>query len=174
MADHILFLTGKLAKKIEDLAERGVIVAAEAAPSGDDASQPSSAALSAGADWAGLVQRVEDTGQLRLAQLMRDWVRVVELSPGRLVYQIAEGLSDDPRAELRDCLFRVTGNRWAVEQGQGEAAPTLREQEQAARGSREAAIREHPLVKATLEAFSHAELLSEPGIAAQSGGKWSR
>ncbi|HSM53728.1 MAG TPA: DNA polymerase III subunit gamma/tau, partial [Erythrobacter sp.] len=93
---------GKLAKKIEDLAERGVTVAAAAAPAGADASQPSDAALSAGADWAGLVQRVEDSGQLRLAQLMRDWVRVVELTPGRLVYQVAEGLSEDPGAELRD------------------------------------------------------------------------
>ncbi|MGQ7828746.1 DNA polymerase III subunit gamma/tau [Altererythrobacter sp. Z27] len=165
---------GKLAKKIEELAEHGVTVAAAAAPAGGDASQPSDAALSAGADWAGLVQRVEDSGQLRLAQLMRDWVRVVELTPGRLVYQVAEGLSDDPGAELRDCLFRLTGSRWTVEQGQGEAAPTLREQEQAAKESREAAIREHPLVKATFEAFPEAELLSESGIAAQGGGKWSR
>ncbi|HSM54227.1 MAG TPA: DNA polymerase III subunit gamma/tau, partial [Erythrobacter sp.] len=86
----------------------------------------------------------------------------------------AEGLFEDPGAELRDCLFRLTGSRWAVEQGQGDAAPTLREQEQAAKDSREAAIREHPLVKATLEAFPDAELLSEPGIAAQGGGKWSR
>ena len=166
---------GKLAKKIEELAERGVAPSTPAASAGGGAPADTNASLSRGADWAGLVQQVEDSGQLRLAQLMRDWVRVIELAPGRLVYQVAEGLSEDPGAELRDCLFRLTGTRWQVERGQGSAAPTLREQDQATKLAREQQVREHPLVKAAFEAFPDAELVGEGDIVAQAGGsKWSR
>lgn len=172
---------GRLAKTIEQLAARGVAPAAAATasvPTAGKGSSPSAGdpALSAAADWAALVRQVEDAGQLRLAQLMRDWVRVVELVPGRLAYQLAEGLGEDPAAELRDCLYRTTGERWQVERRDGEpAAPTLREQEEAARASREAEIRAHPLVKTALEGFPDAELLSDADIVAQSGSnKWSR
>lgn len=171
---------GELAKKLEHLAERGIVPTAAAPSEGAAAEQATglssdSAAQSALADWAGLVQQVDDSGQLRLAQLMRDWVRVVELGSERLVYQVAEGLAEDPGAELRDCLFRLTGKRWQVERGDGEAAPTLREQAEAARIAREEEIREHPLVKAAFDAFPDAELLDEKENVAQVGGrKWSR
>ncbi|MFZ9396401.1 MAG: DNA polymerase III subunit gamma/tau, partial [Erythrobacter sp.] len=167
---------GTLAKWIEDLGVHGTAPAASApVPAGETAAPLNRAAPAGAGDWAALVQQVEDTGQLRMAQLMRDWVRVVELAPGRLAYQLAEGLGEDPAAELRDCLYRVTGMRWQVERNDGVAAPTLREQEQAAKASREAAIRAHPLVKAALDAFPDAELLSEADNLAQAGGgKWSR
>ncbi len=161
----------KLAKRIEELAERGHGSAAPvSAQSAEGTASAGAAAQPVAAGWAELVQRVEDAGQLRLAQLMRDWVRVVELSPGRLAYQLADGLGEDPAAELRDCLYRVTGSRWQVERSGGDAAPTLREQEQEARQAREAAIRSHPLVSAAFEAFPDAELLGDADNMAQAGG----
>lgn len=170
---------GALARKLEELAASGI---APGAPEQGGAAAGEKAAADAGpvkrpfaADWAALVQQVEDAGHLRIGQLMRDWVRVVELGPNRLLYQVAEGLPDDPGPELRDCLYRLTGERWQVERGEGEAAPTLREQEQAAKLAREQQIREHPLVKAAFEAFPDAELLGEGDNVAQAGGKrWSR
>ncbi len=160
---------GKLARKIEELAERGPAPAAAG-----EATQPQ-AAPAASLDWARLVQQIDDSGQLRVAQMMRDWVRVIELAPERLVYTVAAGLPDDPGPELRDALLKHTGNRWQVERGEGEGAPTLREQEEAAKAAADAKLREQPLVKAALEAFPDAELLDPQENVAQAGGsKWNR
>ena len=163
---------GKLSKKLEELAEKGI------AP-GNAASAPTAgetgAAPAGDLDWADLVQQIDDAGQLRIAQIMRDWIRVIKLEPGKLVYAVKDGLGEDPAAELRDCLFRVTGSRWQVALGEGEANPTLRELEAATKLEREEQIKQHPLVKATFEAFPDAELLSEQDNIAQAGGsRWSR
>src|SRR5690606_39160563 len=100
------------------------------------------------------------------AQIMRDWLRVVELAPGRLVYSPAPGLGDDPAPELRDALLRATGERWQVERGEGEAMPTLREQAEAEQAARQARIRSEPLVEAAFAAFPQAELVEDT----ESGG----
>lgn len=163
---------GKLSKKLEELAEKGI---APSAASASSSSGETSQAPAQSLDWAAIVQKVDDAGQLRIAQIMRDWIRVIDLGEGKLVYALKDGLGEDPGAELRDCLFRITGTRWQVQQGQGDAAPTLREQEAAAKLEREEQIKQHPLVKATFEAFPDAELLSEQDNVAQAGGKrWSR
>ena len=159
---------GKLAKKIEDLAERGPAPAAETSPT----SVPTPGASF---DWGQMVQKVDDSGQLRVAQMMRDWIRVVEFSQGTLTYVLADGLADDPGPELRDALFKLTGERWQVEQVSGEGAPTLREQAEAESAAADAKLRDHPMVKAALEAFPEAELLDPKENVAQAGGsKWSR
>lgn len=166
---------GKLSKKLEELAEKGFSPDVSKAESGGESVASAPASASARIDWGDLVQQVDDAGQLRIAQIMRDWIRVIELVPNKLVYSIKDGLGEDPGAELRDCLFRVTGDRWQVERGEGDAAPTLREQDEATKLAREQEIREHPMVKATFEAFPDAELLSDQGKVAQTGGsKWSR
>jgi DNA polymerase-3 subunit gamma/tau len=159
---------GKLAKKIEELAERGPAPAADAAPTAAPATTTS-------LDWGQLVQRVDDSGQLRVAQMMRDWIRVVELAPGRLAYALANGLTDDPGPELRDALLKLTGDRWQVERVSADGAPTLRELAEAESAAADASIREHPLVKSALEAFPDAELLDPKENVAQAGGRsWNR
>ncbi|MBA4163525.1 MAG: DNA polymerase III subunit gamma/tau [Erythrobacter sp.] len=159
----------KLARKIEELAERGFSVAA---PSAEGAGAPASAPSGA-LDWARLVQQVDDSGQLRVAQLMHDWVRVIELEPGRLVFRVEAGLSEDLAPELRDALFKLTGERWQVEKGEASGKPTLRAQAEAEKAEAEARLREHPLVKAAFEVFPDAELAEERDNVAQAG-KWSR
>lgn len=166
---------GKLSKKLEELAEKGFSPDVSKPGSGGESVASAPASASARTDWGDLVQQVDDAGQLRIAQIMRDWIRVIELVPNKLIYSIKDGLDEDPGAELRDCLFRVTGDRWQVERGEGDAAPTLREQDEATKLAKEQEIREHPMVKATFEAFPDAELLSDQGKVAQTGGsKWSR
>ncbi|MBO6609738.1 DNA polymerase III subunit gamma/tau [Altererythrobacter sp.] len=166
---------GKLSKKLEELAEKGFSPDVSKAGSGGESVASATASASATIDWGDLVQQVDDAGQLRIAQIMRDWIRVIELVPNKLVYSIRDGLGEDPSAELRDCLFRVTGDRWQVERGEGDAAHTLREQDEATKLAKEQEIREHPMVKATFEAFPDAELLSDQRKVAQTGGsKWSR
>ena len=166
---------GKLAKKIEELASRGPATA----PAIAEGSAAGASAPATSMNWADLVQSVDDAGQLRVAQMMRDWIRVIDLSDGKLIYALVDGLSDDPASEVRDALFKLTGKRWHMELGTGasadQATPSLRELETAEKADADAKIREHPLVKATLVAFPEAELLdSQENIAQAGGSKWNR
>lgn len=163
---------GKLADKIEELARRGPAASSEGSPSSAEAAP----AASAGApNWADLVQQVDDAGQLRVAQLMRDWIHVIEIGPDRLAYSLAPGISDDPAPEIREALLKVTGKRWQLEQGQGEGVPTLREQAEAKAKAEDERRRNHPLLKAVLEGFPDAEILNETDNVARTGGdRWNR
>ena len=158
---------GKLARRIEELAASGF---AASPPSADSAAPaPVPVAASPVQDWAALVDAVDMAGQLRVAQMMRDRVRVIELGPERLVYQQADNFPDDPAPDIREALFKVTGKRWLIERGSGVAQPSLREVAEAAAAAEDARIRSDPLVKAAFEAFPDAELITTPSRAASGG-----
>jgi DNA polymerase III subunit gamma/tau len=165
---------GKLAKRIEELAANGPAPAA--VPSGEAAPAPTATASSGSLDWAELVERVDVGGQLRVAQMMRDRVRVIELTDGKLIFEQADSYSDDPIPDIRDCLFKLTGKRWQVERGNGDAQPSLREAGEAEAKATKDRIRAHPLVQATLEAFPEGELIDpEENVtrAANAGRNWN-
>jgi DNA polymerase-3 subunit gamma/tau len=164
---------GKLAKRIEELAASG-LAAAPAAHSEGDPAAPASLATSPVQDWAALVDQVDASGQLRVAQIMRDRVRVIALAPERLVYEQADSFPDDPAPDIREALFKLTGKRWQVERGSGDARPSLREMSEAAAAAEEARIRSDPLVQAAFEAFPDAELIgTEPRAAAGGSPPWN-
>jgi len=144
---------GSLAKKLGEMVASGV------GSSHSRADSP--AAPVAAVDWAELCERVDRAGMLRVAGVMRDWVRVIDLSPGQLTYALAPGLGEDPAPELRDALRKVTGERWQVERGQGAGAPSLREQAEAAKAAEAERIRRSPLVEAAFAAFPQAEIVEE-------------
>ena len=155
---------GKLAKHLAELAANGlpggVGAGAVSAPaSGTPATQ---AAL----EWGVLVAEVEASGAFIGAGLMRDWVRVIALERGKLVYALAPGLSHDPAGDIRDALLRGTGEKWVLEVAEGTsvegAAPTLRELAEAESAAEAARIRAHPLVAAAFAAFPNAEFVAEP------------
>ncbi|HSQ95719.1 MAG TPA: DNA polymerase III subunit gamma/tau [Croceibacterium sp.] len=153
---------GALAKMLETLASNEPAVApASAPPNGSYGSGTSASTPVLLDDWQRLVDRVDQSGALRVGQVMRDWLRVIELVPGKLVYQVAPDLGDDPAPELRDALLRATGERWQVGVGEGEALPTLREQAEAAKSAEEERIRNAPLVQAAFAAFPEAELVDD-------------
>ncbi len=157
---------GKLADQLAELAATG------AAPAAASSGQPAPAPV-ARVDWAELCEQVDRAGMMRVAGTMRDWLRVIALEPGRLVYSLAPGISDDPAAELRDALLKATGERWQVERGEGEGAPSLREQAEAARAAEVERIRSHPMVEAALAAFPEAEMIGDD--AAPKGERnWNR
>jgi len=152
---------GKLARRIEDLAKNGPASHAQSVEAGGEARAETRgpAAGSVGDAWAALVERVDNAGHLRVAQIMRDRVRVIELGEERLVFEQADSFPDDPVPEIRDVLFKLTGRRWQVEKGEGAAQPSLREAAASeARAARER-IEADPLVRAALENFPEAELL---------------
>ena len=160
---------GTLAKKLEEIAARGAI-----AGSAEAATPPADTAAPQALDWAALVERVEQSGQLRLSQVMHDWVRVIALAPGELSYTLVPGYPGDATADLRDALLRATGERWQVTRAEGDAQPSLKELADVAKDSARAAVLRDPLVEAAFAAFPSAELLDESpdGRVANAGGKW--
>lgn len=170
---------GALVKKLEDLAAQGgaAFAAPAGAPAGEGAAPVAAAPppVPAGQDWKALVERVDQSGQLRVAQIMHDWVRVIDLKLGELLFTLAPGFSGDAGADLRDALLRATGERWQVTRGEGDARPTLRElAEQSREADREALLRS-PLVEATMAAFPGAEIVDEKAearVVGQQGQNW--
>ena len=161
---------GTLARKLEELAAR-----APSAPAPVNTNAPEVPAPVAALDWAALVKRVDAAGQLRVAQVMRDWIRPVEVLPGLLRFHLAEGLAEDPSPDLRDALLKATGERWQVERTVGEAQPSLRELAEAEERSAQAAILANPLVKAAFAAFPDAELIDESRASPRdSNPPWSK
>ncbi|MEN9682388.1 MAG: hypothetical protein RLZZ427_139 [Pseudomonadota bacterium] len=173
---------GALVRKLEDMAASGVVVAA---PSGQGVADVSgtttaTAARVAGGsrDWTALIDRVDLSGQLRLAQVMRDWVRVIDLQPGELTYSLAPGFPGDPGPELRDALLRATGERWQLNlRSDAEGRATLREDAEAAKAAAHAEMLRHPIVEAAFAAFPNAELIEdtpEARAAGQGRNSWSK
>jgi len=159
---------GTLAKKLEELAARP----APAASNVPGASAPASAAP----PWEALVASVENSGQLRVGQIMRDWVRVVAIGQAELTYSLAPGYAGDPSPELRDALLKATGERWQVELSRLEGAPALRELAEAKAKAEAEAQRRNPLVEAALAAFPTAEFVKEDEVVPMERGNrnWSR
>ncbi|MEZ5679960.1 MAG: DNA polymerase III subunit gamma/tau [Erythrobacter sp.] len=146
---------GKLAKRLEEIAERGPAPSVSAAQGASQAP-----AAQAALDWGSLVDKVDHAGQPLAASVMRLQVRVVELADGMLKFSRDAKFTDDVLPILRDALMAVTGKRWAVEMvGDAQGAPSLIEQAEAERAAAAAATRAHPLVKAAFEAFPDAELI---------------
>jgi DNA polymerase-3 subunit gamma/tau len=150
---------GKLARRIEELAARAPAAAPDALAGTSATSPVADVPADAARDWAALVERVDAAGMLHVAEVMRSRVRVIALEPERLVFAQADSFPDDPVPDIREALFKVTGMRWQVERGQGEARPSLREVAAAEAQAADQRIRSDPLVKAALEAFPDAELI---------------
>ncbi len=135
---------------------------------------PAAPAPVASLGWEQLIETVDRSGQLRVAQVMRDWVRVIAIAPGELIYSVAPGYAGDLGPELRDALLRATGERWTVQRGEGEGTPTLREQAEAQKAAEDEALRRHPLVEAAFAAFPQAEIVDDTPDArvASMGNNW--
>lgn len=170
---------GTLVKQLEALVAAGPAISAggSPAPAKPDSTAMAQSANPSGATWQALVAQVDQSGQLRVSQIMHDWVRVIELGPERLFYALTPGYSGDPSAELRDALLRATGERWEVTRGEGEGQPSLREALEAERDATRAAVLASPLVAAALAAFPQAELVDEAAEARSAGQtdrNWSK
>ena len=162
---------GKLAKTLEQMATQvpapaAVQAAQEGAPA-PQARQPR---------WADLVERVENShleNAMSLATRLRMQVRVIALEEGRLVYTQPPGFVEAMTSDIRQALGAATGRAWEVEKSEGEGAPTLVEQQEAAERAERDRIREAPLVKAALSAFPGAEFV-EQDDAPHGQANWNR
>jgi DNA polymerase-3 subunit gamma/tau len=161
---------GGLVRRIETLVREAASHGAAPAPAGDGGAAVASRAP---ADWAGLVERVDVISPL-VASTMRLAVRVIDLAPGRLRYELAPGIPGDPAADIRRALEAATGERWQVERGEGKGAPSLEEARAARDAAEQAAMHDDPLVKAVMAAFPEARIVDEPGLSEPGTKPWSR
>ncbi len=156
---------GQLARLLEQGAAIGSGQAdgsGEVAASGS-ANSPAAAASahsSMPADFPAMLEQLGAQNFVNLESTMRDVMRVVEFAPPKLVYQLSGPVAPGFDSELRDALFKVTGERWELEQRHdAEAAPSILEVERAQADSERNLIMESQLVKAAFAAFPEAELL---------------
>lgn len=108
-----------------------------------------------------LVTALERAGDLRLSQIMHDYVRVISLADGALDYTLSRPMGENYAAALRDALRRATGRNWQINErpaGAPNAIPSLKEQADAALLRQREEIMETPLVKALIEVFPGAEI----------------
>jgi len=111
------------------------------------------------ADFAALVSLIDGKGEHILAHRLHDDVGLVSYAPPELKLKPLAAMPADFPRDLAGRLKTLTGASWLVSLGDGEAAPSLRQQaEQAEQRARES-ILSHPDVQAAIEAFPQAELI---------------
>jgi DNA polymerase-3 subunit gamma/tau len=166
---------GGLIKQLEAFAASPPAAAPSAAPVGAAAPAAAPSAEAMAAQWARLVEAVEQVSPL-IGSAMRLSVRVVSLAPGRLVYALAPGIAGDPTTDMRRGLEGATGGGWQVERSTdlAGAMPSLEEARAATAAREDAALRENPLVRAAFAAFPGAELIDEATISPSSQKPWSK
>jgi len=165
---------GQLVKRIEAAVASGAL-AAPAMAGGEAPAAAPVAQAPADLGWEALVEQVEH-GSIPLGSMMRIQVRVIELKPGRLVYEQAPGFPDDISGDLRHGLNRATGLTWEVERRSEGGQPTLIEVQTAERAAKLAEQRSSPLMQAAMAAFPKAEQVEDDPSAAPARrqGNWSR
>lgn len=86
-------------------------------------------------------------------------MRVVSYSAPVIEYQSARPIAASDLKKITDALKDETGTVWTIQEGQGDAKPSISEQAQLDRDVATQAILDTPLVKAAFDAFPDAELL---------------
>jgi DNA polymerase-3 subunit gamma/tau len=132
----------------------------EAGPARGGAAAPARNAAPAGPpeSFAALVRLLDRSGKALLAQQLHDFVRVVRYAPPELVIKPVKPLAGDFLRDLGTALKAVTGTAWTVGASDGDAEPSLLEQEKAAADRLRDEVLASPVVAAALEAFPGAEL----------------
>ncbi len=147
---------GQLASRLAS----GAGAAAPSTPSTSSTSSPGagSASAQAPASFPALITMLEQKGHAHLAQQLHDYVGLVRYAPPELVVKPARPLPDLAR-EAVTALNAATGMRWQVELAEdGEAQPSLLEQEESNAERERQEVLDSPMVKAAFEAFPDAEL----------------
>ncbi|WP_187335697.1 DNA polymerase III subunit gamma/tau [Novosphingopyxis iocasae] len=151
---------GELARMIAQGGADQPTAVSASAPEGPPADAPAAAASVIPSDFASLIDLVETERPL-VAAIMSDAMRLVRYAPPELIYQAAGRLPSGFENDVRDVLYKLTGERWTVEEGEGEAQLTAREVEEKRAEEERAALLASPLVKAALEAFPDARILED-------------
>ena len=108
------------------------------------------------ADFRALHDMLAERGEPLLAQELHDFAGLIRYAPPELAFRPTRPI--DLR-KLSAALKRLTDTVWTVSASEGDAAPTMLEQERAAEAAERTAVWEMPVVRAAREAFPDTELL---------------
>ncbi|MEA2999832.1 MAG: polymerase subunit gamma/tau [Sphingomonadales bacterium] len=138
------------------------LASGEAVSARAPASAPAPAAK-APESFRALIRALRDEAkQPLLAHQLEDEFRLARYAPPALLLQPAKargaGQVEEALAKLRQALLTLTGQRWQVELAEGEAEPSIVEQEAAAEEMLKREVLDAPAVRAAFEAFPGAEL----------------
>jgi DNA polymerase-3 subunit gamma/tau len=109
-------------------------------------------------DLEAVVRLAEDAGEMMLASHLKRDLHLVRFEPGRIEFRPGERAPSGMAPDLGKFLGEHTGRRWMVTLSQAEGEPTLHERRTRENEQRREQALEHPLVKATLEAFPGASV----------------
>jgi DNA polymerase-3 subunit gamma/tau len=107
--------------------------------------------------WDSVVALVEDTRDMKLLIEVKSCLRLVSYAPGRIELEPTETAPRDLINRLKRTLQEVTGVTWTLAVGTG-GAPTITEEEAAAKADLTAEVEKHPLMQAIREAFPQARI----------------
>jgi DNA polymerase-3 subunit gamma/tau len=106
-----------------------------------------------------VVSLLENNGAMILASQVRQYVRLITLQPLKLECTLAQGAPTELAGSLQRKLSDLTGNRFHVILGQGEAQPSLDEQAKAAAQALEQRMLADPRAVALAETFPGTKLI---------------
>ena len=106
-----------------------------------------------------LVELMGKSGKPLLAQQLHDFVGLQLYAPPELAVKPLKPMPGDFLRDLAAALKTMTGTIWTVGTRDGEAQPSLLDQERAVEAAARQAILDTPIVKAAFEAFPEAELI---------------
>jgi DNA polymerase-3 subunit gamma/tau len=118
--------------------------------------------------FAAFVDHLEANGNAILAHELRDNFQLVRYAPPELLLQQPQGKARDGRQvdsffrDLKDATERRFGSKWQVRLADGEAQPTLKEQQARQEEEAKQAVRAMPMIGAALDAFPGAAVAKYP------------
>lgn len=158
---------GELARRLETGAPMAIPAAttaqsapAPASPAAQATPAPgSNAPDNAPASFPALIDLLAQNGRAHMAQQLHDYAGLIRYAPGELAVRPVKPLPSDFARDLAAALKSLTQMVWDVAITDGDAQPSLLQQEEAQAAAARQAILDTPLVKATFEAFPEAELV---------------
>jgi DNA polymerase-3 subunit gamma/tau len=158
---------GELARRLETGAPMAIPAAttaqsapAPASPAAQATPAPgSNAPDNAPADFPALIDLLAQNGRAHMAQQLHDYAGLIRYAPGELAVRPVKPLPSDFARDLAAALKSLTQMVWDVAIADGDAQPSLLQQEEAQAAAARQAILDTPLVKAAFEAFPEAELV---------------
>ena len=152
---------GDLARKLESGAPMAIASAQTpaAAPSGGAEAMAAAPAPSVPENFPALIEFLAQNGRAHLAQQMHDYAGLIRYAPGTLAVRPVKPLPSDFARDLAAALKSLTGMNWDVTTADGDAQPSLLQQQQTREDQARDRILATPLVKAAFDAFPDAELV---------------
>jgi len=99
-------------------------------------------------------------GESILANHLMDDVHLVRFEPGRIEMRVTEAAPPNLAPRFGAVLEKACGGRWIISVSQEAGEATLRDQQKALEAEKRAAVMQHPLVQAVIEAFPEAKLVA--------------